>query len=159
MKRIVLIAAAWLLASGSLLAQEARPLSRGQTLYLPIYSHMLYGNVSSKGAVPRVLLSAMVSVRNTDVRRPIRLLSARYHDTGGKLLRDYLTAPVTIPPMGTYELFVELHDESGGSGANFMLAWDAAQAANPPMVEALHANLDSGKAVILTTNAVPVVIE
>lgn len=148
-----------LLAAAPGAAQEARPLSRGQTLYLPIYSHMLYGNISNKGQVPRVLLSAMVSVRNTDGRRPIRLLSARYYDTGGRFVRDYLAGPQTIPPMGTHELFVELHDESGGSGANFILAWEAATPANPPLVEALHANMDSGKAVILTTQAVPVAAE
>lgn len=148
-----------LLAAVPAAAQEARPLSRGQTLYLPIYSHMLYGNVSSRGQVPRVLLSAMVSVRNTDPRRPIRILSARYYDTGGRFVRDYLAAPQTIPPLGTHELFVELHDETGGSGANFVIAWEAAAPANPPLVEALHANMDSGKAVILTTQAFPVVNE
>ena len=141
------------------LAQEARPLSRGQTLYLPVYSHMLYGNVSSKGQASRVLLSAMVSIRNTDAKRPIRVLSARYYDTGGRFLRDYMPVAQTIPPMGTLELFVELNDESGGSGANFVIAWEAAQPANPPLVEALHANMDSGKAVILTTQAVPVLPE
>lgn len=141
------------------LAQEARPLSRGQTLYLPVYSHMLYGNVSSKGQASRVLLSAMVSIRNTDAKRPIRVLSARYYDTGGRFLREYVPAAQTIPPMGTLELFVELNDESGGSGANFVINWEAAQPVNPPLVEALHANMDSGKAVILTTQAVPVLPE
>jgi hypothetical protein len=139
--------------------QEVRPLSRGQNLYLPIYSHMLYGNVTSKGAPSKVLLSALVSIRNTDPKRPLRLTSARYFDTHGKFLREFVTAPVTVPPFGTHELFIDLHDESGGSGANFLIAWDAAEAVNPPLVEALHANMDSGKAVIITTQAVPLRIE
>ena len=53
-------------------------------------------------------------------------------------------------------MFVELNDASGGSGANFVLRWDADQAMNPPLVEALHANLDGGKAVVFTSQAVPV---
>lgn len=154
-----LIALLALFFAAGAFAQELRPLSRGQNLYLPIYSHMLYGNVSSKGSPSKVLLSALVSIRNTDPKRPVRVSSARYYDTHGKFLREYLPAPVTLAPFATHELFVELHDESGGSGANFFIVWDAAEAVNPPLVEAVHANLDSGKAVIVTTQAVPIRVD
>lgn len=147
------------LCAGGLSAQEVRALSRGQALYLPIYSHMLYGNIGRSGTASKVLLSALVSIRNTDGKRPLRLLSARYYETQGKFLREYVPTPVVLPPFGTHELFVELHDDSGGSGANFLIRWEAEAAVNPPLVEALHANMDSGKAVILTTEAVPVQVE
>ena len=137
-------------------AQEARPASAGQTLYLPIYSHMLYGNVGKSGKVSQVLLSALVSIRNTDGHRPLRILSARYYDTHGKLLSERVPKPVVIPPYGTHELFVELNDASGGSGANFVIKWDAETPINPPLVEALHANMDGGKAVIFMTQSVPI---
>lgn len=129
---------------------------KGQTLYLPIYSHMLYGNLGKSGKPYNLLLSALVSIRNTDAKRPLRILSARYYDTAGRLLADRIAAPVTLPPLGTLELFVELNDASGGSGANFVIKWDAAEAINPPLVEALHANMDGGKAVIFMTQSVPV---
>lgn len=137
-------------------AQEARLLSKGQQLYLPIYSHMLYGNLGKSGKPSFVLLSALVSIRNTDSKRPIRVLSARYFDTHGKLINERVPAPVVIPPLGTLELFVELNDASGGSGANFMIRWEAEQPVNPPLVEALHANMDGGKAVIFMTQSVTV---
>jgi hypothetical protein len=137
-------------------AQEARALSSGQSLYLPIYSHMLYGNIGKSGKVSQVLLSALVSIRNTDGKRPLRLLSARYYDTQGKLLAERVPAPVVIPPFGTYELFVELNDASGGSGANFVVKWNADAPINPPLIEALHANMDGGKAVIFMTQSVPI---
>lgn len=142
--------------SGMAVAQEARPLSRGQSLYLPVYSHLLYGNLDKKGNASRALLSALVSIRNTDPRRPLKVLSARYFDTSGRFLREYVSAPVSVPPFGTHELFVELHDESGGSGANFVIRWESAESMNPPLVEAIHANMDSGKAVIVTTQALPI---
>ena len=143
------------LASAAI-AQEARPLTKAQTLYLPIYSHMLYGNLGKAGKASQVLLSALVSIRNTDSKRPLRISSAKYFDTNGKLLGERVPTPMLLPPLGTLELFVELNDASGGSGANFVIRWDAEQAINPPLVESLHANMDGGKAVIFMTQAVPV---
>jgi hypothetical protein len=137
-------------------AQEARPLVKSQSLFLPIYSHMLYGNLGKKNTASHVLLSALVSIRNTDPKRPLRVLSARYFDTHGKQLSERVNNPVVIPPFGTLELFVELNDASGGSGANFVIKWEADQPINPPLVEALHANMDSGKAVIFMTQSVPI---
>jgi hypothetical protein len=136
-------------------AQEARPLTKGETLYLPIYSHMLYGNLGKSGKASYVLLSALVSIRNTDARRPIRVLTAKYFDTHGKQLGERVPTPVVVPPLGTLELFVELNDASGGSGANFIIKWEADQPLNPPLVESLHANMDGGKAVIFMTQSVP----
>jgi Protein of unknown function (DUF3124) len=137
-------------------AQEVRALSTGQSIYLPIYSHMLYGNLGKSGKASQVLLSALVSIRNTDVRRPLRILSARYYDTHGKLLGERVPAPTILPPLGTLELFVELNDASGGSGANFIIKWESDAPINPPLVEALHANMDGGKAVIFMTQSVPI---
>jgi hypothetical protein len=136
-------------------AQEARPLVKGQTLYLPIYSHMLYGNLGKSGRASQVLLSSLVSIRNTDGKRSIRILSAKYFDTHGTLIGERVPAPVVVPPYGTLELFVDLNDASGGSGANFIVKWDAEQPVNPPLVESLHANMDGGKAVIFMTQSIP----
>ncbi|MDE2442616.1 MAG: DUF3124 domain-containing protein, partial [Betaproteobacteria bacterium] len=122
---------------------------------LPIYSHMLYGNLGKSGKASSVLLSTLVSIRNTDTKRPLRVLSAKYFDTNGKLLGERVAVPMQIPPLGTLELFVELNDASGGSGANFIIKWDAEQSLNPPLVESLHANMDGGKAVIFMTQSVP----
>ncbi len=151
----VLIFAAFL-PSTATHAQEVRTLSTGQSIYLPIYSHMLYGNLGKSGKASQVLLSALVSIRNTDVRRPLRILSARYYDTHGKLLGERVPAATILPPLGTLELFVELNDASGGSGANFIIKWDSDAPINPPLVEALHANMDGGKAVIFMTQSVPI---
>jgi hypothetical protein len=117
---------------------------------------MLYGNLGKSGKASQVLLSALVSVRNTDPRRPLRVLSARYYDTHGKLIGERVPQPVAIPPFGTLELFVELNDASGGSGANFIIKWEAEAPINPPLVESLHANMDGGKAIIFMTQSVPI---
>ncbi len=144
------------LASTAAGAQEVRMLSSGQTLYLPIYSHIFFGNVGRSGTPSQVSLSALVSVRNTDPGRPLRVLSARYYDTDGKLLGERVSKPVVVVPLGTLELFIERNDLSGGSGANFIIKWDANAPINPPLVEALHVNMDGGKAVVFTTQSQPI---
>ena len=155
MIRIAITLMAALAATGLARAQEGIPTARGQTLYLPIYSHVYHGNLDRKGQPDKVLLSALVSIRNTDPKRSMKLTSARYYNTDGKLLREFVPAPRAIGPFGTVELFVERHDESGGSGANFMIAWEAEAPMNPPLVEAIHAFIDGARAAFLTTLGQP----
>ena len=150
------VAFGFLLASTAGGAQGVRMLNSGQSLYLPIYSHIVFGNVGRSGTPSQVLLSALVSIRNTDPGRPLRVLSARYYDTNGKLIGERMPKPVIVAPLGTLELFIERNDASGGSGANFIIKWDANSPINPPLVEALHVNMDGGKAVVFTTQSQPI---
>lgn len=132
-------------------------LSKGQTLYLPIYSHIWHGDLKKEEGYPlKSLVSALVSIRNTDMKHPIRVLSARYFDTGGKPLREYIPASKTIPPMGTYELYVERKASAGGSGANFVIQWEAGEPLNPPVVEALHADIQGHRTFSFITTARPI---
>ena len=139
------------------LPATAEELSRGQTLYLPIYSHIWHGDVVVDHKYPlKSQVSALVSLRNTSLKTPISIRSARYYSTAGKLLREYAPKPVVIPPMGTHELFVERREEQGGSGANFVIEWQAADATNPPVVEAVHAEIKGHQTLTFITSARPI---
>lgn len=127
--------------------------SQGQTLYLPVYSHIWHGDTTSTGLQAKTLVSVSVSIRNTDLTKPIRVVSAQYYDTGGKKLRNYVPTPQVIAPMGTLELFVPRSDDTGGSGANFIIVWRADQPASPPMVEGIHANLPAGRSIAFISSA------
>jgi hypothetical protein len=131
-------------------------LSTGQTLYLPIYSHLLYGNLVAKGKPGVYPLSALVSLRNTDPQQPIRLMSARYYDTNGKLLREYFKTPHVLPPLGTMELFLERNDLAGGSGANFLIVWSADKPVNSPIFEAVHVDVSGNRTLSFVTSAQPI---
>jgi hypothetical protein len=140
---------------GHVQAQDVT-LSIGQTLYLPVYSHLYHGEPHRKTGKPlETLVSTHVSVRNTDPKLSIKLVSARYYNTEGKLLREYLPQPQTIPPLGTYELFVPRSDSSGGSGANFLIDWSAEKPAFSPLVEALHADIREARTLLFTTTGRP----
>lgn len=115
------------------------PLSRGQMLYLPIYSTIWHGDTHPiKRAPMKSNMSALVSIRNTSVITPIKVLSARYYNTEGKLIREFVSTPKVISPLGTLELFIEKSEAEGGSGANFLIQWEAASDTNVPIVEAVH---------------------
>ena len=145
--------AAAVFASSFALAQVPQ---KGQMVYLPIYSHIWYGDRDKKGNPAQTLLSSMVSIRNTDPGSPIRVLSARYYDTFGRLIREYLPTPVTVPAFATHELFVEYQDSSGGSGANFAIIWESEGEVSPPLVEAIHARMDAGRSVVFSTSGVTI---
>lgn len=133
------------------------PLSKGQTLYLPIYSDIWHGDRVVDGRYPlKNPVSALVSIRNTSLKTSIKLISARYFSTDGKLLKQFVQAPRTIAPMGTYELFVEKQESMGGSGANFIIQWEAGTATNPPVVEAIHADIKGHSTFTFVTTAHPI---
>ena len=156
MKSIVLTSLFFMLFSELAFGQALPARSLGQRLYLPVYSHVWHGEMDKSGQPMKTLVSVSVSIRNTDPVKSIRIDSALYYDTNGNKLREYLASPRTIGPMGTYELFVPRSDDTGGSGANFVIAWKSASPASPPIVEGFHANLPAGRSIAFTTSARPV---
>ena len=160
------IFALFILALGSIpafgsAAIAAEELSAGQALYLPVYSHIWHGDRAGSIKHPaKTPLSVLVSIRNTSLKTPIRVLSARYYSTEGKALQEYLAKPATINAMGTLELFVERRELEGGSGANFLIQWDAAAPTNPPLVEAIHIDIKEGNhALTFITRAQPILLD
>lgn len=144
------------LSTGIASGQAPQGRSVGQVLYLPIYSHVWHGELDNTGQPTKALVSISVSIRNTDPVKSIRISSAQYYDTDGKKLREYVTLPKTIGPMGTHEIFVPRSDDTGGSGANFVISWKSDTPVSPPVVEGLHANLSVGRSIAFTTWARPI---
>lgn len=60
-----------------------------------------------------------------------------YHDTDGKLLRRYLDAPVSLGPLASVRYVIAEGDKAGGSGANFIVTWNAVQPVVAPIVESV----------------------
>lgn len=131
--------AAWFVGSVAV-AEEASELSRGQMVYVPIYSQISYRNLDLQGKPSTLLLSSMVSIRNTDPDNGITLRSVRYYGGDGKLLRDDSDAARSLGPLASTEIFVEYKDTTGGTGANFLVVWDAERPVNPPIIESVNVN-------------------
>lgn len=115
----------------------------GQTLYVPIYSHIYHFNSQD-----RVMnLSATLSIRNTDLTNSIIITSVRYYNTEGKLVRQDLTSPVELKPLASTDFFVAANDDSGGAGANFIVEWVAEKTVYEPVVEAVMINSSSAQGI------------
>jgi hypothetical protein len=140
-----------LMLAGGTAAQELAP-SRGQLVYVPVYSHIDHGNKGSGGRPEQLLLSAMLSIRNVDLNRTITVRSVGYFDSEGKRIREYQTAPRELGPLASTEYLVEHRDTAGGAGASFLVVWDADAALPPPIVEAPHAYIFGPKSVVFVTS-------
>lgn len=122
-------------------AAEPR-LSRGQTVYVPVYSNVFAG--------PRkrpLQLAATLSVRNTDPSAPLTITSIEYYDTAGKLLRRNLERPLALAPLATHYVHIEEKDESGGFGANFIVRWRSEREMNAPIIESVMIGATSGQGI------------
>ena len=108
----------------------------GQMLYVPVYSH-----IYAKGGKP-FLLEATLSVRNTDPNEDITIASARYYDTNGNLIKDYLEKPMLLKSLATAEFLVPQTDIEGGSGANFIVEWISDTKVNQPVIEAVMIGIE-----------------
>lgn len=117
-------------------------LSRGQTVYVPVYSNIY--------SAPRKIpynLSALLSIRNTDPASPITLLAVDYYDTAGRLVRRYYRQPVSLSPLKSVSVFIPEEDTAGGEGANFIVRWSAAREVNAPIIESVMIGMKSGQGI------------
>lgn len=132
-----LLSALAALAAGLILALAPNPAraqdkTKGQTLYVPAYSHVYEGAKNRP-----FMLTVTLSVRNLDPARTITLTSVKYLDDRGKPVREYLAGPVDLGPLGTAEYLVGERDDTGGSGAKFLVTWRSEAPAHPPLVESV----------------------
>lgn len=107
----------------------------GQTVYIPIYSHIYTVNQNQT-----IDLAATLSVRNTDLTNSIIIASVQYYNTNGELVRRYLEQPVELRPLAAAEFVVNQEDTSGGVGANFVVEWLAQKQVSNPVIEAVMMN-------------------
>lgn len=138
MRRLPALLAALFLSTAAVAAEPVAT-SRGQSVYVPVYSHIWHGNLDSKGKPQTLQLSSMLSIRNTDPDDGLTVRSVRYYDTAGKLIREFLPQPAKLSPMASTDLFVEHKDDTGGSGANFVVEWTAERAISAPVIEVVNA--------------------
>ncbi len=116
--------------------------------YLSIYSQ-----IYSLSEHKRHNLTAMVSLRNTSDLDTIFLLSSKYYDTHGNLIRKYFDYPIYLAPMETTEIIIEEGDVSGGTGSNFIIEWKKKLKTPEPLFEGVMSSTLGQQGLSFTTQA------
>lgn len=126
--------------------EDTFPLSKGQMVYVPAYSHIYIGDREQP-----FLLAVTLSIRNTDPSSPLTVLRVGYFDSDGKLLREYARQPVVIQPFSSTRIVIKESDASGGSGASFHVRWQADKAINQPIIETIMIGTKSQQGISFTS--------
>jgi hypothetical protein len=104
----------------------------GQTVYVPVYSHIHLGDKPLT-----INLAATLSIRNTDLAHPITVTSVKYYDGNGKFIRGYQKDPIVLPFLASKDFFIKESDVAGGIGASFVVEWQSAHPVSAPLIEAV----------------------
>ena len=107
-------------------------LSKGQTVYIPVYAQIYHGFKERPFD-----LTVTVSIRNTDPNNAITVLSADHYDSNAKLIRKYVEKPVQLNAMTSTRYIIKQSDKIVGSGASFIVKWKADHSVNPPIIESV----------------------
>jgi hypothetical protein len=134
------------LAPLPLIAGESAMLSKGQTVYVPAYSHIYHGNKESP-----FLLAVTLSIRNIDPEQPVQITVVDFYETQGKLLKKYLDKPISLRPLGSIRYIVPQKETTGGSGANFIVEWQSEKQVNPPIIESVMIGTQSSQGISFTS--------
>jgi hypothetical protein len=137
----LLIFLAGILAPVNISAEDIK-LSSSQVVYVSIYSH-IYSGLKARPFD----LAAILSIRNTDMNQPVTIVSAKYYDTDGKLLKEYLNEPLQLNALASTRYIIKEGDKAGGSGANFIVKWKSEKKVNPPIIEAVMIGTHSGQGI------------
>jgi hypothetical protein len=131
-------------------AAERKP-ATGQLLYVPVYSHIYYGDQEKQ-----ILLTATLSIRNTDPSRAITITKVDYYDSEGKLIKSYVQKPLTLKPLASTRFIVAQSDRRGGSGASFLVQWQGEAQVNPPLLEGVMIGTAGQQGISFTSRGVAI---
>lgn len=127
-------------------AKDCYELSKGQTLYVPAYSHIYIGNRANL-----YQLTITLSIRNIDPQTPITLTAVDYYGSKGELIKHYLDSPLVLPALNSTRYIILSRDKEGGSGANFIVEWSSKRQANPPIAESIMIGTQSQQGISFTS--------
>jgi hypothetical protein len=111
---------------------ESPALRIGEVIYVPVYSHIFQGDKASKQP-----LSSTLVIHNVDPSKPIQVTSVRYYDHSGAEIKEYTDEPLALGPFASANFVVDIGEDRGGVGANFIVEWQADDTLVSPIVQAI----------------------
>ena len=121
-------------------------LLKGQTIYVPAYSHIYHGDKEQP-----FYLTVTLSIRNTDPDHSITIVSVEYYDKDGKLIKRYNENEIKLGNLASTRYIVKESDKAGGSGANFIVKWKSDAKVTEPIVESIMISTQTQQGVSFTS--------
>lgn len=119
----------------------------GELIYVPIYSKIFHQDDKKT-----IELASTLSIHNTDPDNYILIKKVYYHNLKGELIKKYIDSPVVLNPLETKNIVVGEKDQTGGTGANFIVEWDSNQQVSSPIVEAIMITTQMNQGISFTTS-------
>ena len=88
--------------AGSAQAESQTRRSKGESLYVSVYS-----NVYSGPKAKAFELATMLSIRNTDPKYAITIVKADYYDNNGKLVEGYVKEEMVLGPLASKYIYIK----------------------------------------------------
>lgn len=120
-------------------------------VYVPIYSDIYH-----KDGSKRILLTATLSIRNTDLHDTLYLFGIDYYNSKGDHIKNYLETPLQVKPLESLEFIVEEKEKLGGAGANFLVHWAGNHQLNHPIIQAVMIGTSGQQGLSFTTEGVDI---
>jgi hypothetical protein len=121
-------------------------LSKGQTVYVPAYSHIYIGSKKRPFS-----LAITLSIRNIDLNSAITLTEVNYYGSKGSLVESFVDKTITIKPQESIRFVIAEDEKGGGSGANFIVKWKSTTEVNSPIIESIMIGTRSSQGISFTS--------
>lgn len=125
-------------------------LYKKKKVYVPVYS-----DIYQRTRNDRTLLTSTLSIHNTSETDTLYISRLDYYNTEGKLVRKYIESTIFLNTFETIEYVVDEEDNTGGSGANFIIEWYGNEKLNPIFQAVMVGGLGN-KSFSFTTDGVEV---
>jgi Protein of unknown function (DUF3124) len=139
-----------LLFLGGLLGEASAEVNgvRGQTLYVPVYSEIPFGDRDHT-----LDLTATLSIRNIDRKVAMTVWKVDYYNAQGELVRSYTQEPRVLSLLAAVEFVIKQSDRSGGISTGFIVIWESAHLCVLPVVEAVMISIASNRGISFLSQA------
>lgn len=135
------VLASVLIPSSSVIAEEVKGL-KGATIYLPVYSHVYYGD-----QLRPFNLAVTISLRNPNFKKGAKVQKVDYYNSYGQLVRKLLPNETSLGALKTLNLKIRESDVEGGSGASVIIEWSSDEEMVPLLAESIMIGTAQGQGI------------
>jgi uncharacterized protein DUF3124 len=137
-KIIELLFVSFIFCIGLSVTAQTQDLSRGQTVYVAVYSSLVYGVTNEKGDIGSIPFANILAIRNIDIARSIVIRSVKFYDADGNFLREEKSAQRALGPLASANVFIPPKDTTAGLGGSFIVEWESDIQVNSPIIEVIN---------------------